>query len=178
MGKIDFTKLYEYRQEIDKIDEEILKLYERRMDVITKIGEFKQSNSLSAYDPDRETEVLEKVFEGTSNHAYADGAAQLFITLMQIGCEYQENMWGPDAFSEDPYLMDMQSQEPISLDDFIEEISDELKGTDGFDDDGFDDDEFDDDEFDDEEFEDDDCCDDDCCDDDCDCGCGHHHEHK
>ena len=82
------------REQIDAIDTKILKLYEERMDVVRAIGEYKMENNLPFYDAAREDAKLEKVFEDVSNKQYADGAAQLFITLMQAGREMEEELAG------------------------------------------------------------------------------------
>ena len=87
----DMKKL---REQIDAIDTKILKLYEERMDVVRAIGEYKMQNNLPFYDAAREDAKLEKVFEDVSNKQYADGAAQLFITLMQAGREMEEELAG------------------------------------------------------------------------------------
>ena len=53
-------KLQEYREEIEKIDEELAKLICKRMDVSLKIGQLKKENNLSIYDPKREETLREK----------------------------------------------------------------------------------------------------------------------
>ena len=100
----DMKKL---RNMIDKIDDQILKLYEERMDVVRAIGEYKMENSLPVYDASREDAKLEKVFANVSNKDYADGAAQLFITLMQASRELQEEMAGLDDSEYDDFNGDM-----------------------------------------------------------------------
>lgn len=95
----DIKKL---RAQIDKIDAQLLKLYEERMDVVRAIAEYKMENKLPVYDAKREDEKLEKVFADVNNKEYADGAAQLFITLMQASREMQEDMMGlvDDSFDD------------------------------------------------------------------------------
>ncbi len=87
----DMKKL---REEIDRIDSQILKLYEERMDVVSEIGRYKIENKLPVYDAAREDAKLDDVFASVKNRKYADGAAQLFITLMQASREMQEEMAG------------------------------------------------------------------------------------
>jgi chorismate mutase/prephenate dehydratase len=94
----DMKKL---RAQIDKIDAQILALYEERMDVVRAIGEYKIENDLPVYDAAREDEKLDKVFADVKNRQYADGAAQLFITLMQASRELQEEMGGVSYDDED-----------------------------------------------------------------------------
>ena len=105
----DMKKL---REQIDKIDTQILKLYEERMDVVKAIGEYKMENGLPFYDAAREDAKLEKVFEDVRNKQYADGAAQLFITLMQAGREMEEELAGVTDDDYDDFNWD---GEPITL---------------------------------------------------------------
>ncbi len=105
----DIKKL---RDRIDSIDEQILKLYEERMDVAADIGRYKLENNLPIYDPDREDEKLEDILAAVSNREYADGAAQLFITLMQTSREMQEDMAGLEDDDYDDFNWD---GEPIEI---------------------------------------------------------------
>ncbi len=93
----DIKKL---RAQIDEIDAKIIELYEARMDIARAIGEYKMERQLPIYDEKREEEKLDEVFAAVSNKQYADGAAQLFITLMQASREMQEDMAG---FSDDDF---------------------------------------------------------------------------
>lgn len=108
----DIKKL---RAQIDKIDAQILKLYEDRMDVVRAIGEYKMENGLPMYDAAREDAKLDKVFADVSNKKYADGAAQLFITLMQAGREMEEEMAGVSDDLEDFDDFNWDG-EPVTLD--------------------------------------------------------------
>ncbi|MBR1909408.1 MAG: chorismate mutase [Lachnospiraceae bacterium] len=105
----DMKKL---REQIDKIDAKILKLYEERMDVVSEIGKYKIENNLPVYDASREDAKLEEVFASVSNKHYADGAAQLFITLMQTSREMQEDMAGLGDYDYDDFNWD---GEPVEL---------------------------------------------------------------
>ena len=106
----DMKKL---RKQIDDIDSRILKLYEERMDVVRSIGEYKIENGLPVYDAAREDAKLDEVFASVSNKKYADGAAQLFITLMQASKELQEDMMGLHDDDYDDFNWD---GEPVGID--------------------------------------------------------------
>ena len=105
----DMKKL---REAIDRIDAQILKLYEERMDVAGKIGQYKLENNLPVYDAKREDAKLEDVLASVVNRRYADGAAQLFITLMQTSRELQEEMAGVDYGEYDDFNWD---GEPVEI---------------------------------------------------------------
>ena len=43
-------KLDDYREEIDRIDEQIIELFSRRMEVARRISEYKKENGLNILD--------------------------------------------------------------------------------------------------------------------------------
>lgn len=47
-----------YRQEIDAIDTEIIKLLSQRAEISQKIGLYKQQNNLPVFQPERWTQLL------------------------------------------------------------------------------------------------------------------------
>ncbi len=49
------------RAEIDRIDEQLVELLNRRADVVVRIGKSKQQSGTAIYAPDREHEVLERI---------------------------------------------------------------------------------------------------------------------
>lgn len=112
------AQMEKLREEIDRIDSQILKLYEERMDVVRAIGEYKIENGLPVYDAAREDEKIDKVFAAVQNEQYADGAAQLFITLMQASREFQEELAGgagwdePDDFNWDGEPVELKLEIP------------------------------------------------------------------
>ena len=108
----------DYRKRIDEIDSQLLKLYEERMDVVTKIGKYKMENGLPVFDAAREDAKLDEVFASVKNKKYADGAAQLFITLMQASKELQEEILGisDNGFDDIDDLDDFNwDGEPVEL---------------------------------------------------------------
>ena len=108
----DIKKL---REKIDSIDAQILKLYEERMDVVRDIGAYKIENNLPIYDAEREDAKLAEVFASVKNQAYADGAAQLFITLMESSKDLQMGSPLDDADDFDDLDFNWDG-EPVVLD--------------------------------------------------------------
>ena len=53
--------LQQLRDRIDRIDEQMIELLNRRADVVVQIGRFKQGSGTAVYAPDREHEVLERI---------------------------------------------------------------------------------------------------------------------
>lgn len=52
-------ELTEYRQELDKIDREIVRLFVQRMEISSRIGAWKLQENMSVFQPERERQKLE-----------------------------------------------------------------------------------------------------------------------
>lgn len=78
------------RQEIDKIDRELVKLFEARMNVVNKIGDKKKAAGLPTLDASREAIVLEKVASYLENPEYKPYLQEFYKNLMTSSREYQE----------------------------------------------------------------------------------------
>ncbi|MDE7282354.1 MAG: chorismate mutase, partial [Lachnospiraceae bacterium] len=59
--------LGELRIQIDEIDEQIVKLYEKRMDISSQVADYKIENGKSVFDKEREAQKLQKVQSLTHN---------------------------------------------------------------------------------------------------------------
>jgi chorismate mutase/prephenate dehydratase len=57
---LDLLKL---REEIDKIDNEIIRLLNKRMEIVKKVGELKNTTNAPIYRPEREKEIIERLTE-------------------------------------------------------------------------------------------------------------------
>lgn len=53
--------LEKYRNDIDKIDNDISRLLAERIDVCLKIAEYKKANNIPIFNSNREQDVLDKV---------------------------------------------------------------------------------------------------------------------
>ncbi|MDR0405674.1 MAG: chorismate mutase [Clostridiales bacterium] len=78
----------ETRNEIDKIDGEIARLFERRMLAAGKISAYKKANRLPLYDASRERDVIEGRAAAASD-ALRQYVKQLFQTLTALSKGYQ-----------------------------------------------------------------------------------------
>lgn len=87
-GKIDLKQL---RIEIDKIDDEILKLFLKRMETVSKVANYKKEHNLSALQKGREREILKNVSEKSSDEM-ADYSRMLFMCLMELSKDYQNKI--------------------------------------------------------------------------------------
>ena len=81
-------KLQEYREEIEKIDEELAKLICKRMDVSLKIGQLKKENNLSIYDPKREETLREKNLSRVEEK-YKKGYNEILNVILKVSKDLQ-----------------------------------------------------------------------------------------
>jgi chorismate mutase/prephenate dehydratase len=76
--------LSELRREIDGIDCELVKLFEKRMDISAQIGAYKASRGMPVLDASREEEKVAAVRALASSEKNADYAEQLFRAIFLI----------------------------------------------------------------------------------------------
>ena len=82
---MDLTQL---RGRIDAIDDELIRLFCRRMDVAAQIADYKKEHGLPILVPARESEKLLDVAE-KAGPEMADYAKDLYTTLFRLSREYQ-----------------------------------------------------------------------------------------
>ncbi len=81
--------LQELREQIDNIDEQIVDLYQRRMEIAKQVGEYKVSAGKKVFDKQREKEKLVSVTAGVENPFYKKGLEELFEQLMSMSRKLQ-----------------------------------------------------------------------------------------
>ena len=81
----------ELRAEIDRIDNEIVRLYGERMKTAGLIGQYKKEQNLPVTDPAREAELLDRV-EKLAGKENAEGVRELFALLMAQSRAKQERI--------------------------------------------------------------------------------------
>ena len=94
--------LAEIRKEIDSTDDEILKLFLKRMELCVGVAKYKKENNMPVFQSKREEEILDRIRK-ESPEDIADGAGQLFTCIMDISkCLQQRILAQPPAphFSE------------------------------------------------------------------------------
>lgn len=83
--------LEKLRQEIDEVDTEIIRLFEKRQMIAENIGLTKLKNHVQVFDPGREGVKLSKVASQVSDAQNAEPVQELFKTLMDLSKERQKN---------------------------------------------------------------------------------------
>ena len=77
-----------YRSEIDSIDNELITLFCRRMELSALIAEYKKANGLPIYVPTREQEILDSVAK-KAGAALAPAVTELYTLLFQLSKNHQ-----------------------------------------------------------------------------------------
>lgn len=76
--------LEDYRKEIDSIDKELISLFEKRMNIAIKVGEYKKERNLPIFNGKREEEVIEKNINLLKNKDYSDITRSFFEKIMEL----------------------------------------------------------------------------------------------
>ncbi len=81
--------LNECREELDKIDEQIVKLFEQRMKVSADVAEVKAAEGRPVYDPAREQDKLNSVMAMTHGEYNREAIREVYAQLMTISRRFQ-----------------------------------------------------------------------------------------
>ena len=85
-------ELKDYRAQLDKIDEQIVKLFHERLQITGNIGRFKKEHDLPVLDEKREEEKLNAVAALCEEPSEAEGVKELFKTIMKVSRDNQEKI--------------------------------------------------------------------------------------
>ncbi|MGL4362698.1 MAG: chorismate mutase [Cellulosilyticaceae bacterium] len=86
--------LKECRKEIDKIDEQLIQLFEKRMEVVSEVARYKAANGLEIFQKKREDEVIEKNLKRLTKPDLQIYTTQFFEKLMELSRIYQSEQIG------------------------------------------------------------------------------------
>lgn len=83
---MDLLKL---REQIDEIDQQIVTLYEQRMEICSRVAEYKIETGKKVFDRQREMEKLARVKSLTHNDFNSHGVEELFEQIMSMSRKLQ-----------------------------------------------------------------------------------------
>lgn len=86
MKKLD---LQEIREKLDRLDKQLLELFEERMELCGNVAEYKLENGKSVYDREREQEKLKSLEELAEDEFEQQAVRELFSQIMTISRRYQ-----------------------------------------------------------------------------------------
>ena len=86
------TDLEIYREEIDEIDKVIAESFEKRMEIVLKVAEYKKQNNLNTFDPNREQKMLDKNQSYIKNEMLKKYYVELLKKQLEVSKAYQEEL--------------------------------------------------------------------------------------
>jgi monofunctional chorismate mutase len=89
MEKLDLDSL---RKEIDELDKNIAESFEKRMKVVNKIAEYKESLGLPTYDKKREDSMIEKNVNYINDEILKKYYIDLLHKLLEVSKLYQQEL--------------------------------------------------------------------------------------
>lgn len=81
--------LQEIRKQLDSIDTEFVRLFEKRMKLCADVAEFKIKTGKAVYDPKREQEKIAAVREMADGEFMKEAVGELFLQMMTLSRRYQ-----------------------------------------------------------------------------------------
>lgn len=78
------------RAEIDRVDRDIARLIESRMELVSRVADYKRQNKKEILDTDREKKVLENVLSAVRNQDYRESVKAIFENMMSVSKEFQK----------------------------------------------------------------------------------------
>ena len=88
--------LKQLRDNIDRIDSELIKLFEERMETAAEIAKYKAENSLPVFNSEREREVLNSVTAKVPKH-FENYTKTLYQTIFNLSRSYQKKLIHPNS---------------------------------------------------------------------------------
>ncbi len=82
------------RKKIDEIDNQLMKLFEERMETVADVAEYKKANGLEIFQADREKQVIEKNVNKINNKNLEKYAEEFLNDLMEVSRKYQAEKIG------------------------------------------------------------------------------------
>lgn len=103
--------LKDFRDEIDKIDKEILKLFQARMDAVINVAEYKKKNSLKVLNRKREEEIIEKHLNNIEKKQYTREVEKFLNSLMEISRQTQRKFLLGDIENTESFIVESVSED-------------------------------------------------------------------
>ena len=86
------TELEQLRNEIDRIDRQMLALFEERMQVARGVACYKKAHDMQIFVPEREKVVLEDRVNRLQDQTLSDAVAEFFTHLMELSRGEQQKV--------------------------------------------------------------------------------------
>lgn len=83
-------EIFKLREEIDEIDNELVKLFEKRMSISKKVAEYKRVNGMPIYDETREREIIKKNIDRLDDKRLSSDLEAFYEMIFRISKDIQE----------------------------------------------------------------------------------------
>lgn len=80
------------RGQINEIDEALVELFKRRMEIVYKVADYKIDNSMEVLDKSREKQIIEKHINNTKDENLKSGLHEFIEDLLSISRKAQEKL--------------------------------------------------------------------------------------
>ena len=88
------------REKINLIDQELVELFEQRMEIVTSIAEHKRRSNKDIYDSNREKKVIEQAKSQLKNENLEEYLVLFLENLMAISRQYQGDTMQCETFTQ------------------------------------------------------------------------------
>ncbi len=105
--------LQEIRNQIDEIDDDILKLFEKRMHLTGEVAQFKIETGKQVFDKERELQKLKVLKDKASGDFNAKGVQELFQQIMSISRKRQYQLLTENGVAVKSDFREVKSCRPI-----------------------------------------------------------------
>lgn len=90
MEVILLDELIRFRDEINKIDNELTLLFEKRMNISKRVAEYKKNNNIPIYDPVREDKIIRENIEKLNDNGLSQELELFYRNIFKISRIVQE----------------------------------------------------------------------------------------
>lgn len=80
------------RDEIDLIDDKMVQLFEKRVELAIRIGAIKRKNSIEITDSEREKDIMKMVVARLKNKDFSVETEELFKNIIKLSKKVQQKM--------------------------------------------------------------------------------------
>jgi len=92
MEVMGVEKLDQLRQEINEIDESLVKLFKKRMEIVSQVAEYKMKNSMKILDKSREEQIISKHLYSVEDKVLRNNLKEFLEDLMSISRKTQKDI--------------------------------------------------------------------------------------
>jgi len=78
------SKLEKYRQEIDALDDQLIRVLNQRMEIVKKIGDLKKTSKTAIYRPEREKSIIDRLYNKYPGLLTKPALEAIFLEIFAI----------------------------------------------------------------------------------------------